>query len=117
MATRLDEAAQELSTYAVDVSFLDEEEAAAVLRSITWRLTRRDGAVVNSRSAEAVSGTHSGITIALTGDDLRRWDNDSGLRYLTVRGVYDSALGDNLSHSSEAEFVVQGLTGINSEAG
>lgn len=115
---RLEEKARELGSFAIRANFLNEDGDPAILRNITWRLTRTSGkatTVVNSRSAVAMDDNQSSIVVALSGNDLRRWYNDSNLRRVTVRGTYDSDIGDDLSYADEVEFEIVPLAGIASE--
>jgi hypothetical protein len=110
----LSEPAYELSTYAIDVAFLDDAGAAVVPASATWTLTDVRGVVVNGRDGVAISGLASTVSIPLTGLDLE-YNPTSYLgtrREVLIEFVYSSALGSGLSGKVAATFDIQPLAGV-----
>lgn len=109
MAIKLTDTANEGSTFAVQVSFYDEngDAVAPDSGSITWTLTDEDATVVNSRSAVAATSATT-ITIVLSGNDLPVPGNSQRL-FLTVECTYTSSLGSNLPLREQIEFDVLNL--------
>ena len=103
-----DQAANESGTYAITVSFTDEDGAAVVPNSpLTWSLTKADRVtIVNSRVNVSITPASS-ITIVLTGDDLAK---DAGQliswRYLVIEGTYNSTLGNDLPLKDHLRFPI-----------
>ena len=108
MPVRATDYAVEGSTFAITVSFKDEEGNAVTPDAITWSLYNTAGAVVNSRQAVAVAVLSSTITIVLSGNDLALASEsvESETRRLIVSATYDSALGWSLPMTDSFEFKV-----------
>lgn len=108
MPVRATDYAVEGSTFAVTVSFKDEEGNAVTPNAITWSLYNTAGVIVNSRQAVAVAVLSSTITIVLSGNDLALASEavESETRRLIVSATYDSALGWSLPMAESFEFKV-----------
>jgi hypothetical protein len=115
MPTILTKKAVELSTYAVNVAFYDENSAAVAPNSIYWTLTDPDGAVINARSQTAITSVQTSVDIVLQGSDLAisagalRAEED---RVLTIEGNYNSSLGTALPLNDRVKFKVINLSAI-----
>lgn len=108
---RLTTEAVEQSTFVVTVSFTDETGAPVTPNAgLAWTLTDRQGNVINSRSAVAITPGES-VEIVLGGADLETGESDA-LRLLTVQGTYNSNAGTNLPLAEEVEFYVRGLAAL-----
>lgn len=108
MPVRATDYAVEGSTFAVTVSFKDEEGNAVTPNAIAWSLYNTAGVIVNSRQAVAVAVLSSTITIVLSGNDLALASEavESETRRLIVSATYDSALGWSLPMAESFEFKV-----------
>jgi hypothetical protein len=108
-------AAIERSTYAIEASFFDEAGAAvAPNNGLTWTLTDGRGNVINGRSAVSISAAVT-VTVVLHGADLAlgAWGPlDTGHRFLTFQGTYNSSLGTNLELREQVQFVIGNLVGV-----
>lgn len=113
MPTTMTIKAEEESTYIIRVAFKDEDGNAVVPDTIYWKLTDSDGNIINSRNMESVT-VASTIDITLSGDDLvvvtDKGSNKK--RVLTIWGVYDSDLGDNLPYKDACKFFLKDLTAV-----
>lgn len=108
MTVKATVAADGRSTYAVTVSFYDEDGDAVVPTAIHWSLVNTANDVINNREHVAVSVPAASITLALYGDDLELEDpdNESEVRRLVVTATYDSTLGTGLPLVGVLEFRV-----------
>ncbi len=105
--------AVEQSTYVIPVTFRDETATAIAPDAVTWTLTDRHGAVINSRSDVAISSLAATINIVLTGADLDIQDDpDDGIRLVTIEAVYSSSAGSNLNLREEIEFSIRPLVAV-----
>lgn len=104
--------AQEKSTLVVTVAFTDENGDAVTPTAATWTLTDGQGAVINSRSAVAISSLSTSVTIVLSGDDLAISDPDVLDRVLLVEATYNSSAGSGLPAKKEYSFNVNNLLGV-----
>lgn len=104
----VDQAAVEEGTFAVTVSFTDEDgDPVAPNTGLTWSLTKSDRqTIVNAREDVGITPNTS-VTIVLTGDDLVK---DAGelvtWRYLVIEGTYNSTLGSNLPLKDHLRFPI-----------
>jgi len=107
--------AVELSTYAVNVAFYDENSAAMLPNSIYWTLSDPDGTIINSRDAIGVSSVQTSIDIVLSGSDLAI-SSGSHLaeenRVLTINGNFNSDLGNALPIYDRVRFSVINLSAV-----
>lgn len=105
----LDEYADEGGTFPIDVSFADEDGNSDGITAVNWRLTDKDGTVLNSRSN--VSATPSDPTrILLEGDDLKCSNGFTGRaeeRHVGVKVTYYSSLGSGKVQTAEAVFFLK----------
>ena len=110
MTTSISIKPAEKGTAVVTLSFQDEDGNAVVPTSLAWQLMKSDGTVINGRTFAA--GSFTGTTIVLKDDDLAIWgSSDSGYRALSIKGVYTSSAGSNLSLTGECKFVIDRLLG------
>lgn len=110
MATTITVQPAEQGTAKVTVGpFTDESGVAVTPLTFTWTLTDRAGAVINSRSAVAVTPA-STVEFLLTGNDLAI--GTSVHRVLTIAATYDSDLGSSLPLKAQAFFSVESLVGV-----
>jgi hypothetical protein len=101
----------ERSTYAVDLSFSDEDGTAMVPDSLTWSLRNSAGAIINARSSVAtVVGTT--VTIVLSGADLSYEPSVGSSRVLTIEATYTSSLGAGLPLKDEYTIPIRDLQGV-----
>lgn len=105
----ISQAAVENGTFAITVSFTDEDGNAVVPNSpLTWSLTKSDRVtIVNSREDVQITPPATTVTILLTGDDLAK---DAGQlvswRYLVIEGTYNSTLGNDLPLKDHLRFPI-----------
>lgn len=105
--------AVERSTYVVTAAFTDKAGAAVTPDSIAWTLTDERGRVVNSRNAVAIAVPASSVDIVLSDADLAlSGARDTGGRVLTVKAVYDSTEGTNLTLNDEVNFRIVPLVKV-----
>lgn len=94
----LERPAQEEGTYSVKFTFKDELGVLVTPSSLKWWLTDLGGTVINNRSDVDVALVTNPYYLVLTGDDLQMTEivDDFDYRVLTLKGTYDSELGNNL---------------------
>ena len=68
----LSQDAEEGGTFPISVSFTDQEYGPATVTAIKWRLTDKDGNVINGRSGVSVTPADPTV-ITLEGDDSGRF--------------------------------------------
>ena len=112
MPTTLTTSAVERSTFVITAAFTDHAGAAVVPTAMAWTLTDGSGAVVNSRSAVAISPLASTVSIVLSGLDLALPSAGDPMRTLTLQGTYDSSLGNGLPLKDEVRFAIVGLEAV-----
>lgn len=110
MPTTIKTQAVEESTYVVTVSFTNAAGTAVTPSSASWSLFDKDGDVVNSRSAVAISSLDTSVDIVLSGDDLQIAVGKT--RKLLVQAVYSSDEGSNLPLNDQMTFQIQDLVGV-----
>jgi hypothetical protein len=104
----VEQGAAEKGTFAVTVSFTDEDGNAITPNSgLKWSLVKDDRiTIVNNRENVAISPGTS-ITIVLSGDDLVK---DPGelvtWRYLVTEGTYNGTLGSDLPINDHLRFPI-----------
>ena len=96
------------STYALVLSFTDEEGDPVTPDTATWTLRDTEGNVVNSRQDVVISSLASSVTVLLSGDDLMY--TPSAELILIVEATYDSSLGNDLPLKDQVRFPVANLT-------
>ncbi len=115
MPTILTEKAVELSTYAINVVFYDENSSAVQPNSLYWTLSDPDGTIINSRSMTAITSVQASVDIVLQGSDLGvsagalRAEEE---RVLTISGNYNSSLGNGLPIYDRVKFTVINLSAV-----
>lgn len=103
------QAAVENGTFAITVSFTDEDGNAVVPNSpLTWSLTKSDRqTIVNNREDIQITTPATSVTIVLSGADLAK---DTGKlvswRYLVIEGTYNSTLGNDLPLKDHLRFPI-----------
>ena len=107
MTSKLTDVVIERSTYAVELTFTDEDGASVTPTGVRWSLTTGTGAVVNGRRSVAVAAAAGASTVVLSGADLALSQQDEReLRILTVEALYDSDSGTGLPCNQEVWFYV-----------
>jgi hypothetical protein len=105
-----DKLAQEESTFALHISFFDEDGVPVTPDAgLAWTLTDAAGATINSRTAVAITPAET-VTVVLTGNDLAIQAGETAakvLRRVLIAGTYNSTLGSNLAISEEIRFVLE----------
>lgn len=99
------------SSLIVTASFKDESGKAVTPESVTWTLVDRTGTIINSRQDVSVTPSSS-VSIALTGDDLKRSGAGAGDRFLVVKGTYDHPDHGLLDIVDEYHFTIEDLKGV-----
>ena len=112
MAQLLTEPAQEEGTYAITFTFTDEDGDPVTPNSATWTLSDFEGNIINSRENVTITALASSKTIVLSGADLAISDETGVKRTLTVEGLYNSTLGNNLPFKKEVNFRIEQLTNV-----
>jgi len=105
------EHAIEGSTYVVTSQFKDEAGTTVVPISCSWSLRDNYKAIVNSRSAVALTPATT-VTVILSGADLAYEPNARTMRTFTVTGVYNGVYGNNLPLAGECTFKIDPLVGV-----
>jgi hypothetical protein len=108
--TNLTTNAKDKGTYAVTVTFKDENGNLVVPTEAKWTLKNKKGVTVNLRTQVAITPLASSVVITLSGDDLKASDGRS--RILTVEGKYNSTLGMGLPIKDSCVFQVEDLYGV-----
>jgi hypothetical protein len=104
--------ATERSTIGIRAQFTDEAGVAVVPTTLTWTLTDGNGAVVNSRSAVAITPAAT-VLFVLTNLDLSLASPlSSTTRYLLVEGTYNSSLGTGLALRDQVAFDIDDLVKV-----
>lgn len=70
-----------------------------------------DGSYVNNRQNVPLTPAPV-MEVVLSGEDLRLWPNDHGIRRLLVEVTYNSDAGEGLPVTGEVEFQIEDLVGI-----
>ena len=114
MPTELTTKAAEEGTYIITAAFTDEDGTAIAPVTATWTLTDAAGSVINSRLDVAITSPTSSEEIVLSGNDLSLQSGESGevLRFLTIKGTYDSDAGSGLTLKGQARFVLSDLIAV-----
>lgn len=95
--TTLTEVAKAGTTYAVTVTFYDENDDEVTPTAAKWTLKDSDGAVVNSRQDVNITPLATSVDILLTGLDLPAGNHALEELLLTVTSTYNSDIGSNLT--------------------
>jgi hypothetical protein len=105
----LDDYADEKGTFPISVAFADELGLTNGVVSVNWRLTDKDGTVINSRSNVSITPAVP-TKVILSGDDLVISDGFEGRaeeRRFGVKVVYNSDIGNNLVQTAECIFYIK----------
>ncbi len=115
MATNLEVIAREKDTIIIRAAFQDEDDQDVTPSSLSYSLTDRDGTVINSLDAVAVTPSNP-YDFILTGDDLQILAGEvsqrNAERRLLVSGTYDSNAGAGLSLNASCAFLVENLAAV-----
>jgi hypothetical protein len=106
--------AVEQSTFAIDLSFTDEDDSAVEPDTVLWTLTDEEGNVINDREDESET-PGSTMTVLLSGDDLAFQAGESGdsvWRILTIEATYTSDLGAGLLLKDSLKFPLRNLVAV-----
>jgi len=112
MPTTLTTSAVERSTFVIAVAFTDHDGDPVVPTAMSWTLTNGSGAVVNGRTAVAISPLASSANIVLQGADLALPDAGDPVRTLTIEGTYNSTLGNGLPLKDSVAFAIVDLEAV-----
>lgn len=112
MPVKLTTHAVERSTFVITVSFTNEDGDPVIPSAATWKLTERDGTVVNSRTAVTISPLAASVDIVLSGADLALSDLRKRYRMVTVEFTYSSALGAGLPGKEQIGFYIDNLGAV-----
>ena len=114
MPTKLSEKAVEGSTFGIKADFivkLPEGDTPVVPNSpLTWDLRDKDGTIVNSKEDEPLTPATS-VYVILSGNDLALSDNHPVERFVTIKGTFNSILGNDLPLIDEVSFQIKNLVG------
>lgn len=103
----LDDYADEGGNFPIDVTLTDEDGASDGVTALRWRLTDKDGTVLNGRANVSETPTSPSTRILLEGDDLECSDGFTGmseLRHVGVKITYNSSLGTDKIQTAECVF-------------
>lgn len=112
MAVLLTEHAIERGTYAITVSWSDEDGDPVTPTAATWTLHDREGTTINGRDDVTISGLSTSNTIVLSGADLALPDIRDRYRAVTVEFTYSSLLGTGLPSKQEIGFYIDNLRAV-----
>lgn len=103
-------AVQEEAGSFYDYEIKDEDGALVNPTSLVWSLTDVNANIINSRQEVALPTNPTG-TIVLNADDTKRGvetavSKDNGIRYLTIKGKYNSSLGNGINTSIQGYFQI-----------
>ncbi len=106
--TAATKAAKQNGTFAIDLSFQDEEGDAVTPTTVNWTLRNSDGEIVNSRNTVSLTPAAS-IELVLSGDDLPADEADGEYSHLwiIVAGTYSSDLGEGIPFSDQVRISVE----------
>jgi len=102
--------AVEGSSYTIETTFTDEDDAELTPNTFNWSETDEEGTVINGHSAETETPS-STVAVTLKGDDLAMQTGESeyGYRVYTVWGTYNSTYGTDLPYQESCRFRVRNL--------
>lgn len=117
MTIKLPIMAKEGSTFGIKVNFIekttdDQDDSPFTPNDgLTWSLKAKDGSTVNNKLDVPIDSAES-IIIVLSGNDLALSAGVPVERYVTIKGTYDSVLGNNLVLIDEVSFQIENLVGV-----
>jgi len=102
-------------TAVVSFTLADENGTAlffAQLKNPQWQLMNTKGDIINDR--DFASSNMTSLDVVLSGADLLiAKEDDTGERFISFQGSYDSSIGNDLSVTAEASFFIDDLMGQN----
>jgi len=103
----------EEGTAVITASFTDHNDDAVSPNAgtLTWTLTDTNGTVINSRSDVAITSAAS-ATIVLSGDDLAITRTTGAKRIITLEGLYNSTVGNNLPIKVQGIFNIEHFAAV-----
>jgi len=108
----LTEVAMEQGSYIVTLTFVDEENAAAIPNTLKWSWFDLEGNVINERQ-DVSAAPAAEVNIVLSGDDLAiSGDGDCEMRRLVIEGTYESEAFGELNLNGSVLIEVANLKGI-----
>ena len=114
MASKLSEKAMEGSTFGIKADFVvrSSEGVTPVVPNsgLTWDLRDKDGAIVNSKEDQPLTPAES-VYIVLSGNDLALSGGHPVERFVTIKGTFNSVLGNDLPLIDEVSFQIKNLVG------
>lgn len=105
--TNLTTNAKDKGTYAITITFKDENGNLVVPTEAKWTLKDKRGNVLNSRTQVSIAPLASSVTVTLSGNDLKATEGRS--RMFTVEAKYNSTLGTGLPMKDSCTFRVDDL--------
>jgi len=110
--TNLSVMPKEQGTIVINCTLLDEQNNEVVPYELSYILSDKSDRVIK----EDTITPDSNITIVFTGDDLALTEEEqvagSGVRYLTLKGRYNSSVGGGLHLVDSCKFDVLNTSGI-----
>ena len=115
MITVLSTHANEGGTYVVNIATTDEDGEVKVPETLSWSLTDIDGSIINSRDEVNIASPTASEDVVLSGDDCAIQAGETELevtRIFTVKGTYNSTLGNDLPLRGRCYFVLENYEAI-----
>lgn len=113
MTTVLTDSANEESTFAIEITFKDEDGNEVTPSTMVWSLVDANGDFINEREEVSIDSPSSTETIVLTGDDLRILEDEERRstvkRWVVFEGRYNSNIGNDLYLKDQVEFTITNL--------
>lgn len=103
--------ANEGASYVLTVAFTDDTGAAVTPASASWSLYDEAEAIVNSRSAVAISPLSPSVTVVLAPGDTALTGYQGVTRTFAVVFTYTSSLG-TLTGRAQAQFTIDSVVGV-----
>lgn len=108
--TRPDPPVEE-STYVVPVQLKDEAEVAVVPKKMAWNLCDKSGVPMDGFKNQEITTLAEENKILISKDAFILSTNEKGIRFLTVRMLYDSDLRDDMETVEEERLNIKNLVG------
>jgi steroid 5-alpha reductase family enzyme len=107
----LEKVAPEEGTYSVKFTFKDENGDLVTPSTLAWWLSDLTGAIINGRSEVVADSLASPWYLVLSGPDLQMHNSqeDHDYRIVTLRGTYNSDMGNDLPLTYAVMFKLQNL--------
>lgn len=106
--------AKESGTFAIVVSFTDENGDTLIPATLFWDLVDPDDEIINDREDVEIESPAASVTIVLSGDDLPSTENNDGTYdhlFLVVHGTFTSDLGVGLPFQDQVRFSIEAIKG------